>query len=209
MTNETNNNKADTLYFDNNYHMLPGGENGILFTSEYVRFSELSNKPSVLTTSNLHTAIQASLKPGIDPLSHDNMTAIISISKQFGFNYHKTYLHRQWWRRLHPRDIVYYLYCLNPVMKVLMTPFIWITILSGLYACYHKQITNNTLDTDGKILHWLRVETCNWSLTRRLSSYILRKRHNKTWYDIFLIYFPYKGHPITKMCKELYDVETR
>jgi hypothetical protein len=197
-------NETDIKYYDSNGFMAPHGENGVLFTAEYARLRQMTGKPPLFPNGDVRLPIEVTLSPGRDPLSHDNMTAIVCLSKQFNLGYEKNLFHREWWRRLHPRDIIFYLYMKGGILGALAKPFLFITILSGLYACYHKQETGKTLDTDGKLLHWLRVETCDWKLTRKISSFILEDRHNMTWDDIFKIYFKEWDNPIRVIAGEYY-----
>lgn len=179
------------MWFDDKGYMSPYGENGVLFTSEYLHLNS-----DFYVQMHMKNAIEAALVDYNDFLSHDNWTGIVCASKLLGLSYHKNLFARDFWRRLHPRDIGFYLY-LKFDFKVFLIP----TILAMLWACYSKQQTNGTLDTDGKILAWLRLHHIKIPLLNKLLENILLSRHNATWYDIFLIYFKDTEHPILK---ELY-----
>jgi hypothetical protein len=167
--------------FDENGYIQPAGENGSLFTS-YLLHIVPYNK---IVRVNAEKAIEAALVDYNDYLSHDNVTGIVCASKLLGLDYHKNLFLRDWWRRAHPRDIGFYLF-----MKFNLKIFLVPTIISMLYACWHKQITMGNLDTDGKILSWLRLKHMNMPWVEELCLAILVERHNLTsWSEVFEIYF--------------------
>ena len=193
----------DCDYFNSYWHMQPQGENGVLFSAEYAQLLKLRGRDNEITQFQAGLAcFTAERKTQEHPLSHDNATAIVCLSKQFGLHYHKRLTMRDWKRRLHPRDICFYLYAKYPILK----PLLIVTIISMIVAVYHKKQSNGVLDTDGKLLAWLRFTTFDWSLTNRLCSYILKKRHNLDWADIFYIYFQNysKDHPNIRHSKRIY-----
>ena len=195
-----------TEWFDSNWHMQPQGENGVLFTAYYMAMVVKEHYFwywDINAVDRNTTAILAALKyTKGEPLSHDNMTGIVCISKSFKLNYHKRLCHRDWHRRLHPRDVAFYLYAKHRWLK----PLTSITMISMVWACWHKQISNGVLDTDGKLLAWLRFETFDWKWTRRLCTYIIKKRHGKNWADLFQIYFGgySMDHPNIILSRKLY-----
>lgn len=183
----------------------PGGENSVLFLAEIATMVKKLGYPTI-NAYYVEQIIDMTLAPGFEnqPLSHDNMTGIVVLSKLYNFNYHKKYMHRSFWRRLHPRDIIFYLHNLNPIMKILTTPFLPIVWLSQLVACYNGYIhPGGILDTDGKILAWLRNESMRWTINQQLCNFILRKRFGYSMQNIFAIYFKDSGHPMNVMAKEL------
>ena len=180
-------------WYDENGGMSPYGENFVLFTCYFEHLT--LNLPRELVKKAIETAI-ADMN---DYLSHDNWTAIVCLSKLYGFDYHEKLLTRDAWRRIHPRDIGFYLF-MKYEYRILLLP----TVLSMLYAVWHKQITNDTLDTDGKLLSWLRLHHMNMPWLNKLLAKILVKRHNATWADIFKIYFRKEEHPIVLVGSILY-----
>lgn len=195
--------REDKDYFDKDYGMAPHGENFVLFTAEYCRLVQMRgyNITKEANVDKAHHVIETALADMNDYLSHDNMTAIVCLSKQFGLHYHEKYRHRDWMRRLHPRDIIFYLYAKGSVIGKILLP---LSIISMLWAVFHKQITNGVLDTDGKLLTWLRIETFDLKKTRRMAEFILKWRHNKRWNDIFDIYFTDPNHPNRRHARRIY-----
>lgn len=191
----------DKEWFNMRYHMLPYGENGVLFSAYYAKLIQL--REGNICPLQAKTAIDCAIKDTEgEPLSHDNMTGIVCLSEMAGLDYHKTYKHRDWKRRAHPRDVAFYLYAKSK----LFAPLLIITVISMLWACWHKKQSENVLDTDGKLLAWLRFETYNWRLTRWLCTYIIKKRHGLNWDGIFKIYFGRHGnnHPNIRHSGRIY-----
>lgn len=196
--------KNDIDYFDEFFMMQPQGENGILFSAEYARLQKIANNIDI-PKHKIRVAIDRALfETKGHPLSHDNMTAIVCLSKQFSLEYHKSYAHRDFARRLHPRDISFYLICMGGIARffgMLLSP---ILVISMVYACWHKKQSMGVLDSDGKILAWLRIETLNLSLLRYICKKVLKFRHGLDWSDIFDIYFRDEKHPNRRLAKRIY-----
>lgn len=191
-------------FFNSDGDMYPYGENGVLFTTEYAFLRDLYDGSGSESIPRLILSIEHILKPDREPLSHDNMTAIVCASHRYGFEYHKTYFHREWWWRAHPKDIFFYLYMKGGIAKCFGLLGLWFTILSGLGSCWSRAQSNGTLDTDGKLLHWLRIQACGWTFIGKISEIILNKRHGLGWDDIFSIYFHQKDHPNKELAREIY-----
>jgi len=192
-------------WYDNKHWMKPGGENGVLFSAVHAVARDKAGKAPIEVEAPglVYLAIDNAIEDTGDRLSHDNVTGIVAYSKLFGHDYHREYFHRDWWYRLHPRDIGFYLFNLSRFGKVLSVPFLPILVGSMIWACWHKQITNGTLDTDGKQLAWLRVVSLEWNWLHDLLTKIVNKRHGG-WYNVFLIYYRSSEHPIVKLIGEIY-----
>ena len=198
--------ETDILYANDSGFMPPYGENGVLFTTEYVFLRNLTKRSTNAFSSVGMEAIKTTLAPSdVDKLSHDNMTAIVCLSKHYGFEFHKHYFHREWWWRLHPRDIFFYLYMKGGVARLFSFFGIWITVISMVVSALSTQkVANGDLDTDSKILAWLRCEAAGWFKLGLLIKYIIKKRNNASLYDIFNVYFRKdKSNPIMKLAKEV------
>lgn len=188
--------------------MPPYGENGVLFTAEYIYLRQMAG----LNTLGLQTmaveAIDVTLDPQPDgePLSHDNMTAIICLSKYYGLNYHKKYFHRDWWWRAHPKDIGFSLYNLNLFTRILSLPFMLILIGDMFLACASgKRVSNGDLDTDSILLAWLRCKYMKWQTIEKICLFLLKKRNKCGWKEIFMVYFRKDyNNPIVKLVDKLY-----
>jgi len=185
----------DQDYFDKNWHMEPHGENGVLFTAYY---SHLATE-ELIDSDKAELAIEAAFAQTEHPLSHDNMTGIVCLSKMYDLDYHKKFTHKDWKRRAHPRDVAFYLYAKCPILR----PLTVLTILSMFWACWHKQQSMGVLDTDGKLLSWLRCKSFGWTLTEKMCTAIIKYRHNLNWSDIFKIYFRNDAHPNVRISREI------
>lgn len=194
------------MVVDNNGFFPPYGENGVLFTTEFIYLRRSAN----LSTDGFKTlvvdAIEATLAPGRDRLSHDNMTAIIAASVHYNMEYHKKYFHRDWWWRAHPKDIGFSLYNLNWFTRILSLPFMLILLGDMFLACGSgKRVNNGDLDTDGKILAWLRCKSMGWSHVEKICLFLLKKRNNCGWKEIFMIYFRKDmSNPILQLVNKIY-----
>ena len=201
--------ETDLLHVDDSGFMPPYGENGILFTAEYIilRDELRADKMSLETLGML--AIDTTLAPSDrDRLSHDNMTAIVCLSHVLGFAYHKKYFHREWWWRAHPRDVFFYLYMMGGIPRLISLLGIWFTILDGLLTCFHwKRNKDGSLDTDGKLLVLLKCKALKLKRLEKLCTFLLKKGNNCGWKTIFGIYFRQDhSNPILRLAEIIYKV---
>ena len=199
--------ETDLLHFDNSGFMSPYGENGVLFTAEYIVLRDnLRNDKVSLETVGVQ-AIETTLAPSDrDKLSHDNMTAIVCLSHFLGLSYHRKYFHREWWWRAHPRDIFFYLYMKGGISRFFSLFGIWFTILDGLFTCFHwKRNKDGSLDTDGKLLVWLKFKSLKLHRLEKLCTFLLKKGNNCGWITIFGIYFRQdRSNPILRLAEITY-----
>jgi hypothetical protein len=188
--------------------MPPYGENGVLFTTEYIYLRQMAKLDTLSLQTIVVEAIDTTIAPPSDGerLSHDNMTAIICASKFYGLNYHKKYFHRDWWWRAHPKDIGFSLYNLNLFTRILSIPFMVVLIADMFISCGSgKRVSNGDLDTDGILLSWLRCKAMKWHTIEKICLFLLKKRNNCGWKEIFMIYFRKDyNNPIVKLVDKLY-----
>lgn len=197
--------RKDHHYFNEFYHLEPYGENGVLFTAEYFQLLKMRGYDIKNHQGQAFVACKAAiLETGDEPLSHDNMTGIVCLSKIMNLGLHKTYRHRDWKRRAHPRDIAFYLWAMGGIYRILSLPLMPILYISMLWACWHKKQSMNVLDTDGKLLAWLRFEAFDLKITRYLCTKIIKYRHNCNWADIFEIYFRNEENPNRRHSRRIY-----
>ena len=198
-------------YFDKDNLIAPFGENGILFAAEYFRLRKMNNVDLPTDKEKAMKAIQSQQKSFTwlqaldgEPNSHDNHTAITSLSYQFGLDYHKQYFYRDWTHRIHPRDIGYYLYLrfgAKKYLSFLLVP----TIISMIISCRYYIEKNGYPATSTKLLTWLRIETLDMKITRKICTYMINKSFG-SWYELFNIYFRKdQNHPIVIQAKKLYN----
>ena len=199
----------DSLFFNKVWGMDPYGENQILFTTTYCALLRVRLMPAEWAAFKRKHKMDAvklimiTLQDKNDYVSHDNMTAIVCLSKMFDLNYHEIYFHRHWWRRIHPRDVGFYIYAKlkesNPFRKLFLLP----TFLSELYATFHKQQTMGNLDTDGKLLALLRTLTFRRRTELHILTKLLEKRHNLKWSEVAKIYYRNEKHPNVRHLKAI------
>lgn len=184
--------------------MEPNGENGVLFTAEYCVLQHTVNNFH-LEPEDAITAIEEALRyTDGQRLSHDNMTGIVCLSTIQGLSYHRKYFHRDWWWRIHPRDIIFYLNAMGGVGWVLGFPFLPLLWLIQLITCASTALASTgELDTDGKILVLIRNLAMGWTINHKLCTWILWYRNRKTWGDIFAIYFKDPKHPNTRLARRI------
>lgn len=207
----------DCRYFDENGMMTPGGENGILFTAEYVTLAKEGeyNMSKLFAYEAIksqqigpHTFQSVDKK---EPWSHDNHTGMVCMSKIMDLNFHKKFFWSGWWRRAHPRDVVFYLYMKGGIIGALAWFFLWIPMISMIVSCattYKVRGARRFVATDGKLLTWLRCKAGNLHLTYWICSEIIsRKEKFGSWYKVFKIYFKHNDHPNVRLAKELYEKE--
>jgi hypothetical protein len=143
---------------------------------------------------------------GLEPNSHDNITAMMVAFKLLGAEAESkvknvwsyivankgTYDFRhpnevRWDRLLHPRDLIFYGYLAGNILCTLLLPLL---IPMMLHSCLKPREV-----TSGKLLWWVRCHCLPkpffW-LFHKLVDYK----------DAFRIYFHQEGHPITELLKE-------
>lgn len=196
-------------YFDHRYLCRPWGGNSILYTAEYAALSSS-------TTDRLHRIhaiiayncfIQSAILelPTGESFSHDDMTALVCLNNQYDLDTDITRLHKIDTRsRLHPRDIIFYMYAAGGLYSVLVYP-----LLPILTICMVESVLNKTyktidgvkvLATDGALLTFLRLHTFNFPITKLLVDLSL-KFHKMKWSDYFRTYFG-PDHPNYILSKE-------
>ena len=208
-------------FFDNRGLLGPHGENDIVYTSQYYILVLLASSPEKRPflkeyySSSLIKALE-SLRVGRgafqsddskEPFSHDNFTALISISQVYGLEYHTKFFWKGWWRRAHPRDVIFYIHSLGGFRGILALPFIpllSLIMLIGALPSYKNIDGQLVLATDGKLLSWLRLQTGNYPLTKRVYDSIISYRYG-SWSKIFRTYFREPGHPNNIYSQKIYD----
>jgi len=194
-------------------------ENAVLVTLEY---DLLKNGPKLLLlthtlilryfqteTSHLYKQTHYNKKAdhgeeGLEPNSHDNITAIITCMYLVGSKHRVKGLWRyilanlgtydfrhpnevRWDRLLHPRDLIFYGYLAGNILCTLLLPLL---IPMMLHSCLKPREV-----TSGKLLWWVRCHCLPkpffW-LFHKLVDYK----------DAFRIYFHQEGHPITELLEE-------
>jgi hypothetical protein len=195
-------NQYDKGFFNHEWLMQPFGENPILYTAEYAALTH----PNAFSADKAKIAIESLLNKERDgfeavkgePFSHDNMTAVVCLSKLYNLSYHTKFFWKHWWRRAHPRDWIFYLSLKEGIIGRIAGLFMFIPsmcMIYGLLFDHYKIIDGQrVLATDGKLLTYLRLSCCtSLKLTQKLCHAILRYR-KVNWSDYFKIYFG-QQHP--------------
>jgi hypothetical protein len=185
-------------FFDDDYLMSPFGPNGILFTAEYCLLSDKD-----LTALQVDQVIGVYYDRKTDSffdsdgfqISHDNYTAIMCLSKLYNLNYHKRF--RLGHQCLHPRDLFFYCWISEGFWHYVGLLFLWVPFLcmieSVLNTTYKTIDGHQVLETDGKLLTWLRINTFNMPLTKKLCDKIVKWK-NYSYKFFFSVYFK-PDHP--------------
>lgn len=186
--------------------------NGILFLVELMLLGKLKyGHLSLQHRSDFHVAVEAmsfnshrefSQTPWTtvkeDRASHDNVTAIASMSYVMGWHYHKNISLKYY---PHPRDMIYYgllagklwAYPLMPILSAIM-----------IHSCWRNyKAPNGMPDTDGKLLAWVRLHSYPMSLTKRLCDAGIKK-HFGGWRQVFETYFQHPENPVRLLAQEVY-----
>jgi len=198
-------------YFDNKGFMAPFGENGILFTSENYALRKKSGLNMDDIETQAHKSINHVMNKGgtdiifgdeKDTWSHDNHTGFVCLSRNRGDNKHRKFFYKQWWRRAHPRDWIFFWWIRGGLTGGIAELFLWIHTLIVLQTCYSSKLaTNGKLDTDGKILAWLRVNSFDMPITKKIINWAI-DRHGG-WKEVFIVYFGL-NHPNSQYSEEVY-----
>jgi len=149
-------------------------------------------------------------------MSHDQLTAIFVLSTVNNTNVRFEIweeIKRQWlrynnvdntdtvaekWRNMrwvHPRDLIFYAYCVGSIWGKLLLPFLIIGLMINMWN--KKQVNAHGgvfLDTDGKLLTFLRLKALNSTILNKMFDKIVKHRFG-SWGFIFKTYFRYNDHP--------------
>lgn len=183
------------------YYLLSGRNVGEVLDFIFLHFE--TDVPGLYTQTHYGKKADHG-EEGLEPNSHDNITAIMVAFKLFGYDAHVgaiwsyivrnsgTYDFRhpnevRWDRLLHPRDLIFYGYLAGNILCTLLLPLL---IPMMLHSCLKPREV-----TSGKLLWWVRCHCLPkpffW-LFHKLVDYK----------DAFRIYFHQEGHPITELLKE-------
>jgi len=206
-------------------------ENSILFTVEHYMLTgerkELVQDLIELcrTDKGLYSQHPSHALQGKDRyMSHDQLTAMIAFSKMNDLDIHKEFweeIKRQWYRYnnidvpqtfmekllnkrfLHPRDIIFYSYCNKGLGGYLFFPILIIIMIISLWqkkeVIAHGEVC---LDTDGKLLSYVRMKAIDNRVVTFLFNWIIKKRFG-SWHNIFKEYFRYEDHPNVIASKDI------
>lgn len=212
-------NSKDLKYFESDWRMKPGGENGVLFTAEYLALlgypEEWRDKAQKAINHHIHSNGRW-CTPNEPTLSHDNFTAIVCLSKGYGFEYHKDIFRKELIHTmLHPRDFIFYLRVCEQWYSFVGLLLYPLSLLAQMHSCVtdYKRRTRNGQDlvfikTDGKLLTWLRCKTFKLGVTSYICTKIInaKTKYFGSWKKCFEIYFQDQSHPNRNMPEENYNV---
>lgn len=191
-------------------------ENGIKVTAEYYILNNKPAVPAFYAATRLSVPGHPGLyrqtpwdapadhgEPGLEPTSHDNLTAIVTSMKLAGHEVEVeavwSYLVRNLFtydfrtpgkislkRIMHPRDIIYYGYLANNFICWLLLPIL--LVMQAITCARPKE------ETSGKLLCWMRIQ-CLPSIFSKLFYYQINKQYVGGLKELFRIYYPNEGHP--------------
>lgn len=181
--------------------------NGILFLVEYILLLKLLGKPIEKHLKDFHFVVEVMevdgryaqtpwVTPAQDEASHDNMTAIASLSYLEGFDFHKnipsfTYMH--------PRDVIYYGLLQRKWWAKFLEP---IHSIITIHTCWRNYEAPNGLpDTDGKLLAWVKFRSYKMPLTEKICNYFVGKQFGG-WKKVFETYFREPTNPVRMLAQE-------
>lgn len=201
-------------FFNENYLLSPHGEDDIIYTAQFANLSKdyIINMAHMAITSLRHTKQLTILgrltfydkyypNANNETWSHDMMTGLSCLSKQFKMDYHNQWLWFNSWRRLQPWNIAFYLFIMDDFrhhLGLLLLPILSLYMVFNLLV--HKYDENNVLQTSEQLLIWLMLNTIKMPLTKRLCDYIVKKRIG-SYYEYARVYFG-ELHPIPILMKE-------
>lgn len=207
-------------------------ENGILFSLEYmlllnepqdtylkfvtIRGSLYSGVPGLYNQTPFHMGADHG-DTGEEPISHDNLTAILGGSYYHGskdiikltWDYIKQHLFTydsrtpnkiSFSRILHPRDIIYYGALAG---NILCRTLLFLTCISNIVSCAKKP-----QETSGKLLAFVRCKCFHDSflmkLCHKINTWQINKQYKNGWAGVFDIYHGVEGNPIRNKAREIY-----
>lgn len=188
-------------FFDDRGMLGPHGMNDILYTTE---FSTLTKEtPNEISQDSAQHLIDYHYFLGrfllnsdrTSPISHDNYTGLVCLSMIHELQFHKNmrFGHHCW----HPRDLFFYMWLTKGFWHWIGLLFLWVTSI-----CMIESVLNTTfktingvdvLETDGKLLTWLCLNSTNVPITKWICDRIAKKKFGG-YSQFFEIYFG-KSHP--------------
>lgn len=191
-------------YFDNDFLMEPHGSNDLIFTCQYDILTKDISPSDSLTNDQLRRSLYTFINKELTEDSHDNHDAAICVSKRSVLTYHKQYKFGKF--MLHPRDFIFYGWVTGGFFGLLFLPFLWISTI-----CMIESVLNTTyktingvqvLETDGKLLTWMKINTFNLPVTKFICDFIVKRKYNgyKLFFDT---YFKDPHHPNRILAGEL------
>lgn len=211
-------------WFDKNCMLCPDPQpatcdNPLLFLALYIRLKDLLGEEVEFNKSQIENAIVLHLdhsrnvesadpdmlmfklspweKDGERDMSHDNMTALIYLSKRFGLKYHK--MIKIFGPFLHPTYLILYSYEKYAWLRPFLFFLLWIPMLHMLQSNFKKWKVRDHgkfLHTEGKFMFMLRMGTRKMWLTNWLGHKILKWRWGPyCWHVMFTTYFKHPCHP--------------
>lgn len=160
--------------------------------------------------------IQAPWKPE-DPSSHDNTTAIVA----YQYLLKEEITVKIWGQHWHPKDVGFYMWCKGGWRRWVayltgMWLFVFFAQMSTVNDKYKKRKHGTFIDTDGKILTWVRCQcTMQESYLMRVGFKLYTKMLERrtaipvpeterfanisTWEKVFNWYFGHPSMPINKI----------
>jgi len=124
-------------WFDVDGIMSPGGENGFLFTSQFILLSdgEYCSDISSRALSKISIGLgEFGLDP-LEPWSHDNHTGLVCFSKVLNLDIHRKIYLKHWYAMLHPKDFIFHMWAAGGWRAALVFPFLWILSISMILTC--------------------------------------------------------------------------
>ena len=201
-------------FINQNNLVEPVGENGSLFASEFLILSKKSkasesflNEFSIKLILFLFRNGKIQCEDENEPWSHDNHTGFVCMSKILGFSYHKKFFYSEWYRRLHPRDLIFYNYIRGGIWKYAMIPFLPLLSIILIESCRltYKNIDGDKVpSTDGILLTWLRLNAVSMPITEKICTKLVVKNYG-SWKNVFRIYFKDPNHINNNFMDEAYE----
>lgn len=181
--------------------------NGILFLVELILLLRLkgANVDTHLTNYRWATEMMEMdgryaqtpwTTPWEDEASHDNVTAIASLSYLLDYEWHKSIRFLSY---PHPRDLIYYGLLQKKWWAKLLQP---IHSLLTIHTCWrYYKAPNGLPDTDGKLLAWVKFQTYPMPITERICTYFIKKNFGG-WKEVFQTYFREPDNPVRLAAEE-------
>lgn len=126
----------------------------------------------------------------VDRASHDNVTAIASLSYATNGLYHQIFDMKHY---LHPRDFIYYGLLRKRWWAKLLLPIHSILMIHTCWRYY--EAPNGLPDTDGKLLAWVKFQAYPMPRTEWICNQFI-DNHFGGWKEVFQIYFRNLSNPV-------------
>lgn len=197
-------------YFYDDLRLSPHGENDLVFTAYFASMTmgtedELpKDKINILIQNHINENGEYIQSDGKPKASLDTVTAIYCLSKLYNLDFHKKFVLGHHCK--HPRDLFFFLHCSeNIILKLIGNILFFISTICMIESVLNTTYKNidgiKILETEGKLLTRLRINSFKLPITKIICDYIVKDKF-EGYATFFHTYFKDVYHPNRILIRE-------